>query len=381
MQWTVRVLRERRDQILSSWLRQAQAQPFHESRPRRAVSDDIPRIFDEMVALLERGPSGTLDAETPLDDPEMVAAAESHAVARSRQGLSPSDVLTEFQLLRREVRRALRAAPSDDVGAGLVAELFVIDVMDEVISVGLKAFADRLAQERSTFLATTMHELRHPLAGMHGRAQMIQRLAQRQPIPTDRLVSSAQTIEAEADRMNRMLTALVESSRAEMGQIDVRKGKVDVRQIASRALVHLDPVAAARVRIVSQPGDDLTVPGDGERLEHVLVNLLTNAVKYAPDSSPIEVRVDGDDDTVELEVRDQGIGIDPEELPHLFQRFRRTKDAAMRGIEGAGLGLFLTRAIVEAHEGRVWAESAGLGQGTSVRASLPRRRDPSVTPP
>lgn len=376
MRGAVEVLRSRREEILSSWLRAAQAQPFHRARPWRAVSDDIPRIFDAMVALLERRPSGTLDAEATLDDPAIVAAAGAHATTRSQQGLSPSDVLTEFQLLRREVRRALRAAPTEDVSSGLVAELFVIDVMDEVISIGLKVFADQLARERSTFLATTMHELRHPLAGMHGRAQMIQRLLQRQPLPIERLASSAQTIEAEAERMNRMLTALVESSRAEMGQIDLREGRVDVRQLATQALVHLDPAAAARVRIEAAPGVELTVPGDSGRLEQVVVNLLTNAEKYAPGSSPIEVRVGGDDDAVELSIHDQGIGIAPDELPHLFQRFRRTKDAAARGIEGTGLGLFLARAIVEAHEGRIWVESPGLGQGTSVYVSLPRRRDP-----
>jgi two-component system sensor histidine kinase VicK len=127
---------------------------------------------------------------------------------------------------------------------------------------------------------------------------------------------------------------------------------------------------------------DLTAPEgpliayfDRDRLEQVVQNLLLNAIKYSPGGGTVRVQVAERDDEVWITVVDDGIGIPREALPHLFRRFYRTAEAREQGLPGLGLGLFVTRSLIEAHGGRIWAESAGLGQGSSFVAIVPRRSD------
>jgi signal transduction histidine kinase len=104
----------------------------------------------------------------------------------------------------------------------------------------------------------------------------------------------------------------------------------------------------------------------------VVRNLLSNAVKYSPAETPIEVTISAPGAMVEFSVRDYGIGVAADELPRLFERYRRARGAVAHGIEGVGLGLYLTQGIVQAHGGRIWAESAGPGAGTTFHVILPR---------
>ena len=116
------------------------------------------------------------------------------------------------------------------------------------------------------------------------------------------------------------------------------------------------------------------VDGDPARLGQVLDNLLTNAAKYSPADSEIVLAVRPDDGQVLLSVQDYGAGIAPEYLPRLFDRLFRVPDADAEHAEGFGLGLSIVRDLVAAHGGRVWAESAGLGRGSTCRVSLPVSR-------
>jgi signal transduction histidine kinase len=109
---------------------------------------------------------------------------------------------------------------------------------------------------------------------------------------------------------------------------------------------------------------------DAGRLEQVLQNLVTNAIKYAPGGGPIEISVEADAQQVTVSVRDQGLGIAAEELPQVFERFYRV--AGTRGLEGSGLGLYICQGIVSAHGGRIWANSDGPGRGSTFGFSLPR---------
>jgi signal transduction histidine kinase len=122
------------------------------------------------------------------------------------------------------------------------------------------------------------------------------------------------------------------------------------------------------------PPDFPPVTGDEERLTQVLSNLLSNAVKYSSPGTAISIRGSLDPAQVVVTVSDQGPGISPEDLPHVFDRFYRAVDAARR-TKGAGLGLFLARAVVEAHNGRIWADSRP-GEGTSISFGIPRAESP-----
>jgi signal transduction histidine kinase len=109
---------------------------------------------------------------------------------------------------------------------------------------------------------------------------------------------------------------------------------------------------------------------DAARLQQVLQNLMTNAIKYAPEGGEVRVAVKADARQVTVSVRDRGLGIAPEELPQLFERFYRV--ARTRGLEGSGLGLYICQGIISAHGGRIWAASEGLGLGSTFAFSLPR---------
>jgi signal transduction histidine kinase len=111
---------------------------------------------------------------------------------------------------------------------------------------------------------------------------------------------------------------------------------------------------------------------DAELLDRVVSNLLSNAIKYSPPDSPIQLALSADGSAVHLAIQDHGIGLAPDEINGLFQRYSRAHGAVERGVEGVGLGLYLSRRFVEAHGGRIWAESAGRGRGATVHVLLPR---------
>ena len=123
------------------------------------------------------------------------------------------------------------------------------------------------------------------------------------------------------------------------------------------------------------------VRGDPSLLDRVVANLLSNALKYAPAPTPVDVAVRREGGRVHLAVRDAGIGLEPEELAGLGRRYGRARGVAERGIPGEGLGLYLARAAVEAHGGRLWAESAGRDRGATLHVLLPARAAPPAGAP
>jgi len=377
MNWATERLRQRRDEILDAWLAAVAAEPFNRAKTKQVVSDHIPRLFDAMVELLERTWSEGMAPDSPFDDPAVVAMAKAHARSRAEQGLRPADVVVEFRLLRREIRRALRVKSEDSVqpAVALAAELLVIDVLDGVISIGLEAFSTSLAEEREAFLATTLHDLGHPLTGILGRAQFLVRLVTRPSFDAARVAESARVIEQEARRMELMLSTLADASRVALGRLDLQYDHVDLRQLMDESITALPPDAAPRVQLTIPDNLDTTLHGDAPRLRRVITNVLSNAVKYAPSPTPVHVSVTGDGEKFHLDVRDEGIGIHPDDLPHLFQRYRRGHSAVTHGIVGAGLGLYLSKGIVEEHGGRIWISSPGPDQGTTLHIDLPRHRD------
>jgi signal transduction histidine kinase len=380
--WVADALVASRDQILDRWLEATAGQAFHAGRREQAVADHIPALFDALTALLRRSASRFVNPDAPLDDAKVLAAAQAHASARVRQGLSPSDIVVEFRLLRQEVWHALRLrlpdkVPTTDV---IAAELVVNDALDGAITMGLTALQERVEEVREELLATTIHEVRQPLAAIIGQAQLARR-ALRAPTPNlARVSSSLEKIEDGAARMSGMLTALLDSSRIVLGDLALAPIDCDLRDALREALDIVGPELADRVTVEIRPGVETSGRWDAERLEHVFANLLSNAGKYSPPETPIRLTIDGVDEILRVAIQDEGIGIAPPDLPRLFDRYTRGRDAMAAGIEGFGLGLYLCRGIVEAHGGRIWAESDGPGQGTTIRLELPRVVAPSPIP-
>src|SRR3954451_3905608 len=230
-----------------------------------------------------------------------------------------------------------------------------------------KAFAERQASEHRLrqFLADASHELRTPLASIRGYAELFRIGAARKPADTEKAMSR---IEDESERMGALVENLLTLARLDQVRESARK-PVDLAALASDAAD--DARAIAPERTVSLEADSpVTVMGDASQLRQVLGNLLRNALVHTPEGTPIElsVRVAGDDAL--LEVRDHGRGLPTDDTDALFERFWRAAPGRERGRAGAGLGLSIVAAIVDAHGGRVRASNAD-GGGALFTISLP----------
>ncbi|MHB8576804.1 MAG: sensor histidine kinase, partial [Dehalococcoidia bacterium] len=333
-------------------------------------------LYDAMVDFLNRGGVSRAATGALLDDPAILAAAQRHAQTRLTQGLQPVDVTVEFRLLRQEVVKTLRdhlpdAVPTSDV---LGAELLVHDAIDGAVAVALQALANLVETEREDFLATTVHDVRGPLTLMRAAAQLAdRRLATAAPDVARARAELVRIVEA-ADRMETLLGELVDASRVALSRLDLTPEPVDLLALIDTVMDHVGPELRARVRLEVMPGTEPYGEWDSSRLERVVSNLLANAAKYAPEDTPITVTVASSQDTVTLLVHDQGVGVAPEDLPRLFQRYARAADVVAQGIPGLGLGLYVCRGIIDAHGGRIWMTSAGRGAGATVHVVLPRAR-------
>jgi signal transduction histidine kinase len=170
--------------------------------------------------------------------------------------------------------------------------------------------------------------------------------------------------------MSRLILELLDVSRIETGRLEIRREPIPWPQFV-REVVHRHHTAVSERRFhVSVPQEDRVVTGDRDRLEQVLGNLLENAVKYSPDGSDITVSVDDRGESFVTAVCDRGIGIPADELGQVFERFHRGRQVSSTNYGGLGLGLYITKQIIERHGGTIWVESRE-GQGTTFYFSLP----------
>jgi len=226
----------------------------------------------------------------------------------------------------------------------------------------------RTAEEiKSTFISIISHELKTPVALIKGYASTLRR----DDATWDRVViqDSLAVIEEEADRLARMIEDLLDASRLQAGGLSLNRADVSLKTLAERQAERFRPQTSVHDIIVDFPADFPVILADETRIEQVIANLISNAIKYAPGG---EIRISGRTHAEHLVicVRDEGPGIDPHDVPHIFDRFYRAEKAARR-TKGAGLGLYLARAIIEAHGGRIWAAPV-IDQGTQICFSLPR---------
>lgn len=224
------------------------------------------------------------------------------------------------------------------------------------------------------------HDVRQPITVIQGHAQFLQRNLFRGE--TERAGANAEAIEISAKRLESMIRDLSESAKLEIGQLQLQRQPVGLQEFARETLARLFPDGAG-AELQAEASQPLVALADPNRLERMLSNLLSNAVKYSEPGAEITVRVQEQDGEAIVSVSDRGPGIDPEHLPHLFERgYRATHDEKT---EGLGLGLYITRMLVEAHGGRIWVDSE-VGRGSTFNFTLPLvkgfpNRAPSVRQP
>ena len=228
----------------------------------------------------------------------------------------------------------------------------------------------REAEEmKSTFISVISHELKTPVALIKGYAGTLRREDAHWDAET--LKEGLTVIEEESDRLARLIDNLLDASRVQAGVLKLELGDVRIPELAAKVVEGFRLQTDKHRFELDFPAELPTVLADEERLRQVLNNLVDNAIKYSPDGGTIRVGGWADPDQVVVYVADEGVGIPAEEQEKLFQRFYRVDSSLRRRTRGAGLGLFLCKAIVEAHGGRIWLRSEP-GKGTTVFFSLPR---------
>ncbi|HEU5423926.1 MAG TPA: HAMP domain-containing sensor histidine kinase, partial [Nitrolancea sp.] len=236
--------------------------------------------------------------------------------------------------------------------------------------------AQQALRYRDEFLSIASHELKTPLTTLKGYAQLLRRVLQRQPENAARLARVVDELQVQMERFEVLVTDLLDVSRIEQGHVELRPEPVELRELAQQVLARFEQEGLAQPdhRLVLDAPRPIVGRWDAERLDQVLTNLISNAVKYSPEGGDVSVALGVRGGQAEMIVTDQGIGIPKDELRELFKPFMR--GAAARIFPGTGLGLYISRNLVELHGGTIEATSrAGQGSRFTVRLPLGEAAD------
>ncbi len=224
-------------------------------------------------------------------------------------------------------------------------------------------------QVRSEVMATLSHELRTPLASIKGYSTAL--LLEETDWPDEKRREFLRLIDEECDNLQGMISEVLDSALIDAGQLTIEPQPVRLPRLTHALVDDYRHRTEKHSFVIDFPADFPLVEADPRRVRQVLRNILDNALKYSPAGGLVVVRGEVRPADVVVSVADQGVGISPEDLIPLFEKYFRVKSATGYHVAGTGLGLPVARAIVEAHGGRIWAESK-LGQGTTLSFSLPR---------
>ena len=234
----------------------------------------------------------------------------------------------------------------------------------------LRAEAERANRAKDEFLAIVSHELRSPLNALRGWSHL---LATTRPLENSLVERASNAIKRNVDHQTRLIDDLLDTSRIVSGKLTIERRVVNLVEIVLAALDAARPGAAAKeIDLRFTPHDaSMMLIGDGGRLQQLVSNLLSNAVKFTPERGAISVLLLKNGERVQLVVKDNGIGIAPEFLPHVFDRFTQADTSAARRAGGLGIGLALVRHIALLHGGQVRADSSGVGRGATFAVEFP----------
>ncbi len=226
----------------------------------------------------------------------------------------------------------------------------------------------RVEQAKSDFVSMVSHELRTPLTSIKAYANTLQRKDTR--FDNETRSSFIDIIAGEADQMAKLINDILDLSRIEAGRLDLKPTSVDFPKLVSKVITRIEPQTAGRDIVLDLPEGMGPVLAEPAKLEQVLLNLVINAMKYSPEGSNVTISAKRLEKTLMVSVSDRGAGIPEEQLPFIFDKYDRAGLSSTSDISGAGLGLYVTKSIVEAHGGRIWAESK-KGEGTTVIFTMP----------
>jgi PAS domain S-box-containing protein len=281
--------------------------------------------------------------------------------ARALRGSTVPDYLAMGRnvLTGKDIDISVAAAPIESNGiVGAVLVIRDITALQE------------LDRKKDEFLSVASHELRTPLTTIKGYTQLLSQTVNELP-PSDR-EQYLNAVLGEIDRMMGLISELLDVSRIETNRLQIERQQIAWLQFLERRANAFRVQNPARTIRFNPDAPEITLLVDPDRMRQVVDNLLSNAIKYSPESSEIEMHVTIDGGTVLTSVVDHGIGIPKDEIPKLFERFHRARNVSSRYYGGLGLGLYIAKAIIEAHKGSVHVESEeGKGAKFTLRLPLP----------
>jgi signal transduction histidine kinase len=264
----------------------------------------------------------------------------------------------------RSGQQAIRTLLFSTVLAALVIAIMFLQIVRSALAE--RTAAETLARAKDEFIATLSHELRTPLTSILGWSRIL-----REGGDEATIAMAAESIAQSARSQQFLIEDLLDVSRIILGKFSMEISSVDLNPIAQATADMIRPIAEAKqieVRL-ELPRRPSVINGDGRRIKQIIWNFLSNAVKFTPAGGHVLLRVEIVDSWAKIVVSDNGEGINPELIPHLFERFHQGDGATAKG--GLGLGLSIARHVVEAHGGSVSAVSEGKGKGATFEASLP----------
>ncbi|HYS02150.1 MAG TPA: PAS domain-containing sensor histidine kinase [Candidatus Eisenbacteria bacterium] len=265
--------------------------------------------------------------------------------------------LFRFRTSDEPVRVSYSVAPIRD-GDGVAAVLIAIhDVTPEL----------EIIQAKDALMLAASHELKTPVTTLKGLSELLLDFDLTEPQRRELL----QDLHGQVNRMERLIADLLDVSRIDAGRMSIELSSVEVGPVIDHVCEEVGPLLQQRPLRRQVPAALPPVFGQSQKLHQILVNLLTNAIKYSPDGSPVELSVTADREQVHFGVRDEGVGIRSEDLPRVFHKFYRAEDPVVRRIPGTGLGLYIVRSLVEMLGGHVDVRSQ-YGKGSVFTISLPR---------
>jgi signal transduction histidine kinase/CheY-like chemotaxis protein len=331
-------------------------------------------LTDKVIKLLRGQPTERLEED-----------AAQHGRQRRTIGFSVVPLLREFQILRRILTDMLQEIIGTNASAETVerGRNLIIDTIDRSVNASISQYAlaaeeernsaqgeaRELHEQRDRFLATLSHELRNQVSPILLGTQLLKDLK-----PSDeRMERAIERIERQARHQAILIDDLLEMSRFRYGKLQLKREDLDLRVSVEHAVeTFQSDFQAKHLKIeVELPEGPLFAHADETRIAQVLMNLLSNAMKFTPPGGTIAVGLAAQGDLAVLTVRDTGMGLNPEILPELFTMFFQSKEPAKTVKTGLGVGLALVKVLVEMHGGTVGAHSQGEGKGAEFTVRLP----------
>jgi two-component system, chemotaxis family, CheB/CheR fusion protein len=362
--WTARRLAERRAHLLRASKRDAESERERLQAVLRSMADAVVVVqsdgrlvvtnaaYDELAARLG-GASGRIE---PLDERGRRMSRARWPEVRAGRGDSFE---MSFTLQPPSGERRWYEARGGPIGTGLGFTAAVVVIRD---------ITDRsLRREQEGFMATASHELRTPIAALHGYVQLLERRLDPEKQPRE--AEYARVALAQARRVGGLLERLFDLAQLQTGRLEAKPAPMDLASIVQRSVAAADHLAPGLEVRVSMPDPRLRVLADADRLEQVLLNVLSNAIQHAPDTKAIDIDVGVADGRVQVAIRDYGPGIPKRRLSRVFAK-RNARGTDAGPTQGLGLGLYISRELMRAQGGSIEIAS-DPGEGTTVTLLLP----------